>query len=323
MREPASMACRAAVRAALSDLGPGDLVLVGCSGGADSLALAAALAWVAPRANLRAGAVCVDHGLQADSAQVAQQAAQHCRDVGLHPVHIERVTVPADSPHGPEAAAREARHTALDAVAERLGAAAVLLGHTADDQAEQVLLGLLRGSGLRSLAGMPPRRARVRRPFLAITRQQTETSCRELGLTWWTDPHNGDPAYARVRARHALADLSRDLGPGITAGLLRTAQAARRDADFLDALAHTAAADLGAPPWPVPRLLALDPAVRTRVWRATLLASGAPPTDLTADHIAECERLLTDWHGQRPLQLPGRVQVVRTAGVVDLVRTVN
>ncbi|WP_159793892.1 tRNA lysidine(34) synthetase TilS [Puerhibacterium puerhi] len=258
-------AVRAAVRAELAGLGPEDLVLVACSGGPDSLALAAALAHEAPRAGrsvrspahgVRAGAVVVDHGLQPGSDAVAARAAAQCRALGLDPVVVRRVEVPC-GPGGPEARAREARYAALDAVAAERGAAAVLLGHTLDDQAESVLLGLARGSGARSLAGMPRRRGVYRRPLLDVRRAQTLAACAALGLEPWHDPTNvpatagaaadgagaaadgaAAAAPARSRVRHeALPVLEAVLGPGIAPALARTAALLRDDADALDALA--------------------------------------------------------------------------------------
>ncbi|MFF3065383.1 tRNA lysidine(34) synthetase TilS [Oerskovia sp. NPDC057915] len=179
------------MRSAVRDLVPGSLVLVACSGGADSLALAAATAFVASRDGLRAGAVVVDHGLQHGSAEVAAVAAAQCRALGLDPVDVRRVEVTGGG--GLEAAARQARYAVLDDVAHRTGAAAVLLGHTLDDQAESVLLGLARGSGARSLAGMAAVRGTYRRPFLGLRRTDTEDVCSANGLTWWTDPTNGTP----------------------------------------------------------------------------------------------------------------------------------
>ena len=199
-------ATRLAVRQALGQIGQieeGGLVLVACSGGADSLALAAAVAFEAPRAGLTAGAVIVDHGLQQGSSAVAARAANQCRSLGLDPIEVATVQV-ASSGSGPEARARDARYQAMDNVAERLGAVAVLLGHTRDDQAEQVLLGLARGSGARSLSGMPVRRGRYLRPLLAVARATTVAACEAAGLMVWVDPHNSDPAYARVRARALL-----------------------------------------------------------------------------------------------------------------------
>ena len=150
----------------------------------------------------------------------------------------------------------------------------MLLGHTLDDQAEQVLLGLTRGSGARSLAGMPRARGRFRRPLLGVSREQTRASCAAEGLTWWDDPMNEDPAFTRVRARRALVDLERDLGPGVAAALARTADQLREDADHLDGSPRPRWLHLGAEPWAVDDLLALPRAVRTRVWRRLAVAAG-------------------------------------------------
>ncbi|GEA88105.1 tRNA lysidine(34) synthetase TilS [Cellulomonas cellasea] len=246
---PVVAAARTAVARALDDVPAGSLVLVACSGGADSLALAAATAFVAERSSrgsrgsraLRAGAVVVDHGLQPGSADVAAAAAVTCRVLGLDPVEVVRVD--AGGPGGPEAAARDVRYAALAATAQRLGAAAVLLGHTLDDQAEGVLLGLARGSGARSLAGMAARRDLLRRPFLGLRRADTEAVCAAHGLTPWHDPTNtpapGDraaPVRSRVRGE-ALPVLEDVLGPGVAVALARTAALLREDADALDALA--------------------------------------------------------------------------------------
>ena len=242
----AEAAARVALRGALADLPPDALVLVACSGGADSLALAATAAFVAPRAGLRAGAVVVDHGLQPGSDDVAATAARACHGLGLDPVEVRSVVVGGAG--GPEAAARDARYEALEAAAREHGAAAVLLAHTLDDQAETVLLGLARGSGARSLAGMPPVRGVLRRPFLGLRRADTEAVCRAVGLSWWDDPTNGPapgpgvdsgpslPLRSRVRTE-LLPELERVLGPGVPAALARTAAQLRDDADVLDALA--------------------------------------------------------------------------------------
>jgi tRNA(Ile)-lysidine synthase len=212
--DPAVAAIRLAVRDGLSDLEPGALVLAAVSGGADSLALAAALAQEAPRLDLRAGAVTIDHGLQEGSPERAEDVVATCAELGLDPVVVEAVEV--GQAGGPEGAAREARLAALEAVAERIGAAAVLLGHTLDDQAETVLLGLARGSGARSLSGMSPRRDRLRRPLLGIRRVTTNEACQALDLVPWADPHNSDPAFARARVRQeALPAMVDALGDGI------------------------------------------------------------------------------------------------------------
>lgn len=312
--DPAVAAVRTAVRRLTADLPPQTLVLVAVSGGADSLALAAATAFVAPRENLRAGAVLVDHAVQAGSAAVADRAAATCRDLGLSPVLVVPVEVRAAG-DGPEAAAREARYSALSAAADATGAVAVLLGHTRDDQAETVLLALARGSGTRSLAAMAGVRDRWRRPLLDVSRMTTRAACAALGLTPWEDPHNQDPRFTRVRARAILSRLEDELGPGVVAGLARSAALARDDADALDAMATAAYADLdGAPDLDVAALARLGPAVRRRV---LLLAAGV---GLTSTQLAAVDALVTDWHGQGEVMLPGGVGAVRRDGRLRLVR---
>jgi tRNA(Ile)-lysidine synthase len=320
---PTVAAIRLAVRRVLHDVltatpEPRPLVLAACSGGADSMALAASLAFEAPRLGVRAGAVTVDHGLQDGSAGRAAEVADRLRELGLDPVEAVGVTVGRQG--GPEAAARDARYAALDATAERRGAAAVLLGHTRDDQAETVLLGLARGSGTRSLSGMAAvsgTNGRYRRPFLLLDRDTVRQGCLAQGITVWEDPHNHDPAYTRSRVRHeALPVLEKSLGKGVVEALARTAQLSRDDADALDQWAAdaqglAAGADGSLD---VLRLCALPPAVRRRVLRRAAIAAGSPPGFLFARHIEEVDRLVTDWHGQKALNLPGGVAALRANG---------
>jgi tRNA(Ile)-lysidine synthase len=310
---PAVAAVRNAVRASIADLGRGDLVLAACSGGPDSLALAAALAFVAPRMGLGAGGVTVDHGLQDGSGSRAASVVAVLSGLGLDPVRGIAVTVPAGG--GPEAAARTARYHALAEVAAELGAAAVLLGHTLDDQAETVLLGLARGSGPRSLAGMPRRRGTFRRPLLGVRRPVTAAACEALGLKPWEDPHNADRRFARVRIRlDALPALEAALGPGVPEALARTADQLRADAEFLESISsERSRADS---PLPVSSLAGMPGAVRTRVLRSAALAAGCPAGALTAGHVARLEELVTDWHGQRWIDLPGGVRASRRSGQV-------
>lgn len=325
---PSQADCRRGVRAALAGLPAGSLALAAVSGGADSLALAAALAAEAPAHDVTAGAIIVDHQLQEESADVALLAAQHCADLGLAPVAVVPTLVTA-SGEGLEAAAREARYAALAETAAAMGeghpAHLVLLGHTRDDQAEQVLLGLARGSGARSLAGMAVLVVRegtpFARPLLHLPRATTRRACEEWGLTPWEDPMNSDRAHARVRARQALADLEGDLGPGLAEALARSADLLRDDADLLDELAAQATPD-GDPAdgVAVADLGDLAPALRSRVWRRLLLRAGAPAGDLTAGHVAACDRLVTDWHGQGPLHLPGDLRVRRDRDRVHIAR---
>jgi len=305
-QDPAVARVRSAVRTSLAGLPTGGLVLVAVSGGADSLALAAATAWVAPKLGMRAGAVTVDHGLQAGSGEVAARVASTCRRLGLDPVALETVTV--DGAGGPEAAARSARYGAIDATAQRLDAAAVLLGHTLDDQAETVLLRLARGSGARSLAAMAPVSGIYRRPLLGIRRTDTQQACTWDQLEVWDDPHNADPRFARVRVRSsALPALEAALGPGVAESLARSAGLLRDDADALDEWAAKAAADGVA----MSELAAVPTAVRRRVLRAAAVAAGALPGRLSAQHVSEIDRLVTDWHGQGPVSLPGGLVALR------------
>jgi len=308
---PAVASVRTAVRACVADLTPGDLVLAACSGGPDSLALAAALAFVAPRAGLRAGGVTVDHGLQEGSADRATSVAAVLSGLGLDPVRAEAVSVGGAG--GPEAAARTARYAALSRAAAELGAAAVLLGHSLDDQAETVLLGLARGSGPRSLAGMPPRRGVFRRPLLGLRRPVMAAACAALGLDPWQDPHNGDRRFARVRVRlDALPALEAALGPGVAEALARTAGQLRADAEVLESISAERAR--GDSPLSASVLAELPGAVRTRVLRSAALAAGCPAGALTAGHVARLEKLVTEWHGQRWIDLPGGVRASRQAG---------
>ena len=319
-------AARLAVRAALADLAPGALVLVACSGGPDSLALAAATAFVAPRAGLRAGAVVVDHGLQPASAEVADDAGAACRLLGLDPVQVVRVAVGGVG--GPEGAAREARYGALDQVAAELGAPTVLLGHTLDDQAETVLLGLARGSGARSLAGMPARRGVYRRPLLGLRRADTLAVCAALGLVAWHDPTNDGqaltdgpaPRRSAVR-RHVLPMLEDVLGPGVAVALARSADQLREDADALDDLAAEliAVARAGGAAVAVGPLAAARPALRHRALRLAAIDAGCPPGALKRSHVLAINALVTDWRGQGPVALPGRIGVLRACGSLTFI----
>lgn len=326
---PAVADVRRAVRHALDDVQPGALVLVACSGGADSLALAAGLGFVAPRAGLRAGLLTVDHGLQPGSADQAADVVRLAATLGLVPA--EPLSVSVGVLGGPEAAARQARYAALSEAAGRLGAVAVLLGHTRDDQAETVLLRLARGSGTRSLAGMPARTGLYRRPLLELGRRTTVAACAALGLSPWEDPHNLDPRYTRVRVRDRLLPaLEDELGPGVAEALARTAALCRDDADALDGWAEevyartvvtdSALSDIRAVTVAVPALENLPAAVRRRVLRRAAIEAGAPAGTLAASHVRQLDRLVTDWHGQRRIEVPGGVGAVRRYDTLILAR---
>ncbi|MDR0991118.1 MAG: tRNA lysidine(34) synthetase TilS [Propionibacteriaceae bacterium] len=286
-------------------------VTVGLSGGADSLALTAAVAWArrrtgGPLAGLPVTAHVIDHGLQTDSATVAARAAAQAESLGL-PAVVSRVEVEPTGA-GLEADARHQRYQALLADATTL----VAVGHTLDDQAETVLLGLARGSGTRSLAGMPWLSGRVVRPGLTLRRTQTEQACQDWGLEPWQDPMNDDPHYRRVQVRQALADLDRLLGPGLAQALARTADLARQDADWLDqqaaqaGLAVTQASGLA-----VTELAELPPALAGRVVLAWLRGRGVD--DVGWGHVQAIMALVNHWHGQVGVDVPGG-RVARQAG---------
>jgi len=308
---PAIADLRRAVRTALP---PEGLVLVALSGGPDSLALAAATAFEAAG---RAGAVIVDHGLQPGSMDVAARAAEQARALGLDPVLVKAVAV--GSVGGLEAAARDARYAALSAAAASTGAVAVLLGHTLDDQAETVLLGLARGSGASSLQGMAFSSGIYRRPLLGIRRSTTVQACVDAGLEPWTDPHNSDPVFTRVRVRNSvLPALESELGPGVAEALARTAEQLREDADALDHFAEEIVEELAdiaeaGISLPVSALASNPAALRQRLIRLAVL--GEFHVSLSRAHTLEVARLVTDWHGQGPLHLPG-IEATRDGGLI-------
>ena len=222
------------------------LVLVACSGGRDSMALAAVSRIVCTSMGVRCGAVIVDHGLQEGSEQVAGEAANHCRALGLGPVIVRNATVQARG-EGLEAAARQARYNELCAAARESGAIAVLLAHTMDDQAETVLIGLLRSRGVDALAGMPQVFTRsgvtFARPLLTLTRAETTGICEDLGVEYWDDPTNGDAVDGelpndyplRSRVRHDLLPaIERFAGFNVARHFAESARLARMDKGYLD-----------------------------------------------------------------------------------------
>lgn len=307
------------MRTALAELPEGSTVIVALSGGADSLALAAATAFEAPKLGVRAASLTVDHGLQDDSAEVASGAARTAAELGLDPLLV-RVDVAGEG--GPEAAARDARYGVLRDAAIDVGAAAVLLGHTLDDQAETVLLGLARGSGAASLQGMAPVRedddgVRWVRPLLGVRRETTRAFCAASALEPWDDPHNLDGRYARVRVRErVLPVLEAELGPGIAEALARTAEQLREDAEAFDEMIHETIEDIvehaeAGISVSVAALAANPAALRNRIIR--LVVDSEFGVSLTRVQTIEVARLVTDWSGQGPIDLP-ECSVVRQGG---------
>ena len=313
---PTVISLRNAVRASV----PTDTesVFVGCSGGPDSLVLTAVACWVGARAGFQVHSVTVDHQLQADSAVIARTAATQATELGAASAQVVTVNVTGEG--GMEAAARQARREALIGAAK---GAPILLGHTANDQAETVLLRLLRGAGSHSLAAMAAVDHPWYRPFLGNTRADIELAVQELltplGITPWADPHNLSNDFARVRMREHLQRFTEDFGPGIVASLVRTADLARSDDNALEALATDFLQtqeflDLADQRVDMEALVQLPGAVRSRVilrMYAMCAAVERESSPLTYNHVQTIDALITDWHGQGEIALPLGVCAVR------------
>jgi tRNA(Ile)-lysidine synthase len=319
---PAVAAVRLAVRRVLAAGVPDDApVLVACSGGADSLALLSATVFERRSRPSPVVGVTVDHGLQEGSAEHAARVVGQMAALAATGAESVRVGVePAGQ--GLEAAAREARYAALDGLAARHDAAAVLLGHTRDDQAETVLMGLARGSGGRSLAGMPRAWGLYRRPLLDVTRAQTQAACEAEGVEFWRDPHNEDLRFTRARVRHRVLPLLEEaLGPGVPSSLARTADLLAEDAEALDAWAARTLRQVSGPDGIcAPELAATPTAVRHRVIRTAAVEAGSPASELFRVHVLAVASLLHGG-GPRQVQLPGHVTAYRAGSSLRFRRT--
>jgi tRNA(Ile)-lysidine synthase len=325
---PSVAAVRLPVRRTLAELiteqpgrrlAPDAALLVACSGGPDSLALLSAAVFEGHKLGYRVIGVTVDHGLQEESAGHAERVVEQMAALGADETAAARVEVRGGGGRGPEAAAREARYAVLDQMVQHFGAVGVLLGHTLDDQAETVLLGLTRGSGGRSLAGMRRRFGHYRRPLLDVTRTDTITACQVEGIAYWNDPQNIDPAYARVRVRRKVLPMIEDeLGPGVAGTLARTADQLRADMELLDQLAASAYDDLrDQDGLEVKALADLPPATRTRVLRLAALEAGATDSELFHVHVVALGQLLASRRGGAEVQLPGHVTAYLSSGGED------
>ena len=313
----AIVAIRNAVRPHLARLEAGDCVLIAVSGGADSLALASAILTESQQFAITPVAVTIDHQLQNGSDVQAHKVEKQLKEMGYAKVICQKVVVTTES--GLEAGARDARYKALSACAAQEKARKIFLGHTRDDQAETVLLGLARGSGTRSLSGMAVENGIYIRPLLHITREETVAACKEIGYEPWNDPHNGNTEFSRVRVRtEVLPMMEAKLGPGIAAALSRSAAILREDADALDEIARAEIAQSDLAHLDCEHLSSLAKAIRSRVLRAAIYAAGAPSGSITADHLAAVEALVTSWRGQGALSLPGGVKVERISGRLSL-----
>jgi tRNA(Ile)-lysidine synthase len=310
----ATVAIRNAVKPFLSQLEAGDTFLVAISGGADSLALAAALLIEAKPLALNPIAITIDHQLQENSHLQAERVSHQLKELGYVQVITKKVVVSLES--GLESGARDARYAALMEIAQETQAQKIFLGHNRDDQAETVLLGLARGSGARSLSGMATENGIYIRPLLAITRNEIEQACGEWNLDFWSDPHNFNSDFTRVKVRQEVIPyLEANLDPGISRALVRSAALLRDDADALDAWADREATDLDCD-----RLAALPRAIRTRIIRKAALEAGTTPGQLTFEQIGAIDALICAWKGQGAVSLAGGVKVERISGRLSLSR---
>ena len=292
-----------------------EVILFGCSGGADSLALALAL--FAEREGKTIIPVVVDHGLQPESKKITADVVSKLKSIGFN--QIESAIAQVVVTDGLEASARRARYKIFNQYIDTYQPEYFFLAHTLNDQAESVLLGLARGSGARSLAAMAVENNKFIRPLLKISRATTESACEESGVDYWSDPHNDDLRFARVRVRkNALPNLEENLGPGITEALVRSADLLRDDADALDSFALEYFAQTDPLNLSVNELERLPRAIRTRVLRLAIYQAGAPTGSLSAEHINGAEALISDWHGQKELSLPGDVKLLRNSGRITL-----
>ena len=303
-----------AVQNLLKEFEAGDLVLVACSGGADSLALAWTTAVVGKRLELKTGAIIVDHQLIPESSEVAANAKKQCEELGLSEVIVKKVKVEQTN-EGLEAAARIARYQAFEIVLSETKAKAILLAHTQDDQAETVLMRLTRGSGAKSLSGMTEVSGKYLRPFLHLRKKLVHDSLDLIGLKAWQDPANTDKQYLRVKVRQDLMPrLVEVLGESTISSLDKTAHLLRLDNQALEELAQQfvdSQADVKVNGLNIKELEKLPEAIRTRVLRICGVASGVHPGPFSFEHIEAIDALVKNWHGQGNVDLPGFIQATR------------
>jgi len=311
-----------AVQNLLKEFDAGDYVLVGCSGGADSLALVWTTLVVGKRLELKVGAIIVDHQLFPESNDVALNAKKQCEELGIQEVIIKKVNVEHNH-EGLEAAARIARYEAFENVLHETNAQAILLAHTQDDQAETVLMRLTRGSGAKSLSGMAQVSGKYLRPFLHLRKKLVHDSLDLIGLKAWQDPANTDHQFLRVKVRHELMPkIVEVLGESAISSLDKTSQLLRLDNQALEELAQQffkSQKDVKTNGLEISELEKLPEAIRTRVLRIFAIASGVHPGPFSFEHIEAIDALVKNWHGQGNVDLPGFIQATRVDGSLRFV----
>ena len=320
VQTPALLELRRAVRTWFEKFGENTNVCVGVSGGADSMALAVASKLEADLLNINLIAVIVDHGLQKNSTEVADLVSKKLKKLGIRDVFLGKANVVLTD--GLEASARRARYQVFELAIETYSAQYFLLGHTKNDQAEGVLLGLARGSGTKSLSGMAEVSGKFIRPLLGINRELTEEACAEAGIEFWSDPHNFDEKFTRVKVRESILPLIQsEVAPGVIDALARSAKILREDATALDQWAGKIFDEIDPSDIDISLLAQLPIAVRSRVLRRAIYAAGAPEGSISASHLEPIEALVSDWRGQGHTSLPGGVKVGRISGRLSLLPT--
>ena len=314
---PSQGQLRLAVRNTLtSHTKPGQKLLVAVSGGADSLALAAATEFEAKKKGLKIAAAVIDHSLQKDSDKVAAQTAKTLATLGFEEVIVKKVSVGRAG--GPEAAARTARYSALEKIRQQTRSHFIVLGHTSSDQAETILLGLVRGSGSKSLSGMSEKTGLLLRPLLVVDRATTEAFCRDSGIKFWLDPQNKDEKFLRVMIRkHVLPFLEKQLGGSVAASLVRTSDQLREDNTYLESQADKsfkryAKVSASGISFDAQLIGKLPSAILHRIIKKALDGFGS---ESSRTHVLAVSDLVLSWHGQKPLALPG-VRVVRKGNTI-------
>ncbi|MFT4186925.1 MAG: tRNA lysidine(34) synthetase TilS [Micrococcaceae bacterium] len=302
---------RNAVENFLQDYPAGAKILVCCSGGADSMALADAISFVSQYKNWEIAAVVVNHQLQKNSTKVANKTETWLKDHGYQ-VFVRKVTI-ADG--AIETNARTARYAAFEEVASEWRADIALTAHHRDDQAETVLLGLLRGSGTKSLAGIPPKRDIYGRPFLDLSKTELYAACKAENVPYWEDLSNADSITARNTIRNELLpEWEQTIGSDLKAPLARTAKICREDAEAIGVFVDIAwdKAGLNA------KKLAKYPAsVRKGVLSRAALKAGTRYLSYT--HLETLDSLIVRWHGQDAVPLPGKISCIRVKDTLSFV----
>ena len=311
-----------AVNHLLKNFEPADNILVACSGGADSLALAWTSQVVAKRLGLNLICVIIDHQLIKESAQVALEAKIKCENFGIEKVVIKQIEV-KENKEGLEAAARKARYEAFEQLTIEFDAKAVLLAHTQDDQAETMLMRLTRGSGAKSLSAMKEVSGKYLRPFLHIRKFELVNALEKEGITYWQDPANTDYKFLRAKVRHELMPkLIEVLGQSAIESLDKTSDLLKEDNDALDLIAQENYDKLNKE-LKVENLEEYPAAIRKRIIKIAALEAGVISGPFSYEHIEAIDALVTNWRGQGNVDLPGFIQASRVNQTIRFISSRN